>query len=538
MVLALHVASLPTDTDVIYKCQEDQDNIATLAAVRFINDHHRHGYKFKFVSLDSRSADEKTDPCGVILGITLEETECHIVNPKPLDQCNTRMETETKVTAKCNVTVLSFEGKAIVACYICDTKPDSHEILVTKCPDCPILLPLNDPNGLESMKTALQKFNKESNHESYFKLLEVGRISTKWMLSGQGFFAQFAITETNCPKTVDYQKQKACKALCGVKARYGFCKSYRVGNEEPEVECEIYKAQNTTHPMKHPAQSRKDCKFHGFPPPHFPGHNLPHPEHASHEDKGRDKRPDRVGRPGHASHEDRDKRPDRGGRPGHASHEDKDRDKRPDRGGRPGHASHEDKGRDKRPDRGGRPGHASHEDKGRDKRPDRGGRPGHASHEDKGRDKKPDQGGRPEHARLEDKARDKSPDQGGRPERVGHEDKGRDKRPDRGGHPGHENLEDKGRDKRPDRWGRPEHASHEDKGRDKRPDREGRPKHTSHEDKGRDKRPEGRPEFPYRGFVKIPPSIYPICPFLPPCLCQDPSDHVPPSPPPPPPPPQ
>uniref|UniRef100_A0A9J7ZJ16 Alpha-2-HS-glycoprotein 1 n=1 Tax=Cyprinus carpio carpio TaxID=630221 RepID=A0A9J7ZJ16_CYPCA len=472
VLLDLSWKNLPTDTDVIYKCQEDQDNIATLAAVRFINDHHRHGYKFKFVSLDSRSADEKTDPCGVILGITLEETECHIVNPKPLDQCNTRMETETKVTAKCNVTVLSFEGKAIVACYICDTKPDSHEILVTKCPDCPILLPLNDPNGLESMKTALQKFNKESNHESYFKLLEVGRISTKWMLSGQGFFAQFAITETNCPKTVDYQKQKACKALCGVKARYGFCKSYRVGNEEPEVECEIYKAQvylsityssfrpvtpsyfvltklyclcsnyfqNTTHPMKHPAQSRKDCKFHGFPPPHFPGHNLPHPEHASHEDKGRDKRPDR------------------------------------------------------------------------------GGRPGHASHEDKGRDKKPDQGGRPEHARLEDKARDKSPDQGGRPERVGHEDKGRDKRPDR--------------------WGRPEHASHEDKGRDKRPDREGRPKHTSHEDKGRDKRPEGRPEFPYRGFVKIPPSIYPICPFLPPCLCQDPSDHVPPSPPPPPPPPQ
>uniref|UniRef100_A0A8C1TQD8 Alpha-2-HS-glycoprotein 1 n=1 Tax=Cyprinus carpio TaxID=7962 RepID=A0A8C1TQD8_CYPCA len=481
LVSALHVASLLTDTDVIYKCQEDQDNIATLAAERFINDHHHHGYKFKFVSLDSRSADKKTDLCEVIFGITLEETECHIVNPKPLDQCNTRMETETKVTAKCNVTVLSFEGKAIVACYICDTKPDSHEILVTKCPDCPILLPLNDPNGLESVKTALQKFNKESNHESYFKLLEVGRISTK---------------------------------------RYGFCKSYRVGNEEPEVECEIYKAQNTTHPMKHPAQSRKDCKFHGFPPPHFPGHNLPHPEHASHEDKGRDKRPDR------------------GGRPGHASHEDKDRDKRPDRGGRPEHGGNEDKGRDKRPDQVVRPEHAGHEDKGRDKSPERGGRPERTSKEGKERDKEPDQGGRPEHARHENSGERRGGDEGRPPGPPGHEDKGRDKSPDQGGRPERTSKEDKGRDKRPDRWGRPEHASHEDKGRDKRPDREGRPKHTSHEDKGRDKRPEGRPEFPYRGFVKIPPSIYPICPFLPPCLCQDPSDHVPPSPPPPPPPPQ
>ncbi len=35
------------------------------------------------------------NPCEVILGITLEETECHIVNPKPLDQCNARTETET-----------------------------------------------------------------------------------------------------------------------------------------------------------------------------------------------------------------------------------------------------------------------------------------------------------------------------------------------------------------------------------------------------------------------------------------------------------
>ncbi|XP_016367479.1 antihemorrhagic factor cHLP-B-like [Sinocyclocheilus rhinocerous] len=96
----------------------------------------------------------KTDPCEVILGITLEETECHIVNPKPLDQCNTRMERETKVTAKCNVTVSSVEGKAAVKRYICDTEPASHEILVTKCPDCPSLLPLHDPKALESVKTA------------------------------------------------------------------------------------------------------------------------------------------------------------------------------------------------------------------------------------------------------------------------------------------------------------------------------------------------------------------------------------------------
>ncbi|RXN24455.1 antihemorrhagic factor cHLP-B-like protein [Labeo rohita] len=244
LVSALHGASLPAETDVEYKCQKDQDKIATLEAERFINGHHRHGYKFKFVSQDSRSADEKKDPCDVILGITLEETECHIVNPKPLDQCKARMESETKVTAKCNVTISSVEGKAAVKRYICDTEPGSHEMLVKKCPDCPSLLPLHDPKALESVKTALQKFNKQSNHKSYFKLMEVGRISTQWMFSGQSYFAQFAIMETNCTNKEAPQKEEACKALCWDQARYGFCKSSKVGTEEPEVECELYEAQD------------------------------------------------------------------------------------------------------------------------------------------------------------------------------------------------------------------------------------------------------------------------------------------------------
>ncbi|CAM4653217.1 unnamed protein product [Leuciscus chuanchicus] len=248
LVSALHAASLHKDSDVGYKCQADQDKNATLAAERFINEHHRHGYKFKFVSLDSRSAEKKIDPCEVVLRITLEETECHITSPKPLDQCTTRSEAETKVTAKCNVTVSSFKGKASVESYICDTEAASHKILVTKCPDCPSLLPLHDPKGLESVQSALKKFNKDSSHASYFKLLEVGRIRTQWMSFGQSFFAEFAIMETNCSKEEASQKPEACKALCGDKARYGFCESSKFGTpvqgvEGLEVECKVYEAQ-------------------------------------------------------------------------------------------------------------------------------------------------------------------------------------------------------------------------------------------------------------------------------------------------------
>lgn len=299
LVSALYAASLPSASQVEYKCQEDQDNNVTRVAEQFINNHHRHGYKFKFVTLDSRTAEGKVDACEVVLRMTLKETECHIVNPKALDQCNIRSESETSVTAKCNVTVYSVEEKAAVKRYICDTEPASHELLVQKCPDCPALLPLHDPRGLETVKTALQKFNKESNQTSYFKLMEVGRISTQWMFLGQSFFTEFAIVETDCPNK--QASPEACKALCVDQARYGFCKSTKVSNLEPTVECEIFAAHNST--QHHPGHSKRDCKPHGPPPHHHHLHHH-HPEHAGHGHK--DKTLDHRGQPEHSHHADKD----------------------------------------------------------------------------------------------------------------------------------------------------------------------------------------------------------------------------------------
>ncbi|KAA0712519.1 Antihemorrhagic factor cHLP-B [Triplophysa tibetana] len=296
LISALYAISLPPASEVEYKCQEDQDNNATRVAEQFINNHHRHGYKFKFVSLDGRTAEGKADACEVVLKMTLMETECHIVNPKPLDQCNIRLESETSVTAKCNVTIYSVEGKAAVKCYICGTEPASHELLVKKCPDCLTLLPLHDPQGLETVKIALQKFNKESNQTSYFKLVEVGRISSQ-MLSRQSFFAEFTIVETDCPNK--QASPEACKALCMDQARYGFCKSCKVQDLEPTVECEVFEAHNSTQHMHHHGHSRRVCKARRPPP-----HHHHRPEHAGHGHK--EKTHDHRGRPEHTHHTDKD----------------------------------------------------------------------------------------------------------------------------------------------------------------------------------------------------------------------------------------
>lgn len=57
--------------------------------------------------------------------------------------------------------------------------PASKQQLATICPDCPSLLPLHDPKGLESVKAAIEEFNVKSEHDSYFKLMEVGRLTSQ-----------------------------------------------------------------------------------------------------------------------------------------------------------------------------------------------------------------------------------------------------------------------------------------------------------------------------------------------------------------------
>uniref|UniRef100_A0AAY4BBZ1 Cystatin fetuin-A-type domain-containing protein n=1 Tax=Denticeps clupeoides TaxID=299321 RepID=A0AAY4BBZ1_9TELE len=267
-----------------FSCAEDSKDAAAQAAERFINQHHFHGYKFRLHEILSSQVEKKGTPeCELLLELNLDETECHIVNPKPYGDCEIRSFGETKVESNCNVTVTEKDGKPFIKKYACTTEPD----IVKICPDCPTLLPLNDEKGLGSVKSAIEKFNKDSNQTSYFRLMEVGRISAGWMPMGMSFFAQFAIVETNCPSKPMPAEQDKCRALCQEEARHGFCKSTLLGNGDVSVDCEVYDVQNETHHHhSHPPSGAcKHGKHHHGPhqrPEHSkPGHPVPpgHPEH-------------------------------------------------------------------------------------------------------------------------------------------------------------------------------------------------------------------------------------------------------------------
>ncbi|KAF4083285.1 hypothetical protein AMELA_G00138190 [Ameiurus melas] len=213
-----------------------------------INKLHHHGYKFKLFSYTEELNLPGLPACQTFMVLTLKETKCHIVNPKPFNECEERKDNETPVIAKCNVTLCDGGEKPGIAQLICDTEPASSEQLIRSCPDCPTLLPLHDPEGLESVKAAIEKFNKESNQTSYFKLLEVGRLSTQHnMKFGMSHFAEFAIVETECSDNVKNEEKPSCKQKCPNEAHHGFCKSTQLGNGDLTVNCEIYEVQNTTH---------------------------------------------------------------------------------------------------------------------------------------------------------------------------------------------------------------------------------------------------------------------------------------------------
>lgn len=52
----------------------------------------------------------------------------------------------------------------------------TNKEMVMICPDCPTLMPLNSPEGLDAVHKAVEKFNHNETNQHYYTLQEVGRI--------------------------------------------------------------------------------------------------------------------------------------------------------------------------------------------------------------------------------------------------------------------------------------------------------------------------------------------------------------------------
>ncbi|XP_062306228.1 alpha-2-HS-glycoprotein 1 isoform X2 [Osmerus eperlanus] len=275
----------------VVTCDEKSDGEpAARLAMQHINKNHHHGYKFKLSKLRSIWTEKEQEGPGCVLhlGMDLHETTCHVVNPKPFEECEVRRMCETLVKADCNVTISVAPETTTALSYVCNTEPSKIVVERRMCPDCPTLMPLHHPDGLASIKAALAKFNREGNHTFAFKLLEVGRLRSGWIDElERSEYAEFAVVETDCPAKARIHPQ-ACKSLCPDQARHGYCKSSLMRSTDVTVDCEIYEAKNSTQPSGTDPNKCRPHMGHGpvihpTKPPHHMGHGpVIHPTKPPH----------------------------------------------------------------------------------------------------------------------------------------------------------------------------------------------------------------------------------------------------------------
>ncbi|TDH08213.1 hypothetical protein EPR50_G00095360 [Perca flavescens] len=218
-------------------CTAESGAAAARLAMHRINENHRHGYKFKLQEIQGNKVEKKNDGCNLELQLNLQETVCHVVNPKHFEECQIRGEGERAVTANCTVKMSVKNTDANVTKYECDTRQVKTNL------DVPVLVPLNSTEGLKSVNEAVSKFNLNATNKHHYILKEVGRIR---LGSGKDYYAEFALVETHCPMGSRINPE-ACKPLCPDRAHHAFCKStYLNATGLQSVECEFYPPSNTT----------------------------------------------------------------------------------------------------------------------------------------------------------------------------------------------------------------------------------------------------------------------------------------------------
>ncbi|KAJ7420477.1 alpha 2-HS glycoprotein [Pitangus sulphuratus] len=172
--LPIHKA-VPAAPPAPLGCDDPESEAAAEVAVNYINGHSHHGYKFAL----NRIEDVRVVPQGpnneiIFLELDLLETKCPILSPTPLANCTVRSFIEHAVEGDCDVKLQKLDGTISVLASKCHSHADSSEDIGKVCPDCPMLVSLNNTEVLEAVSAALNDFNSKTTGP-YLRLLEIGR---------------------------------------------------------------------------------------------------------------------------------------------------------------------------------------------------------------------------------------------------------------------------------------------------------------------------------------------------------------------------
>ncbi|XP_015681073.1 antihemorrhagic factor HSF-like [Protobothrops mucrosquamatus] len=197
---------------------EDAEKWADLA-VNYINKHNLHGYKYAVnVIKEIFVLPRNGDLVAVFLKLNLLDTECHVLDPTPVENCTVRPQHYHDVEMVCDAKIM-FNVKTFKEDFFF---PDSVEDVQQKCPKCPILLPLSDPHVVDSVEYVLNKHNEKLSGHIY-EVLEISRGQHKY--EPEAYYVEFVIVEVNCTAQEAHDDHHQCHPYTSGEEHIGFCRA-------------------------------------------------------------------------------------------------------------------------------------------------------------------------------------------------------------------------------------------------------------------------------------------------------------------------
>ncbi|XP_072110629.1 fetuin-B-like [Mobula birostris] len=226
-------------------CNEQWVVKAADLAVEHINADQPGEYKYVLNKIENAQEDRRKQATpSVYFEFEILETKCHLLNPKPVAQCEVRSGPEA-ISGDCKIQLQMNKttGCIKVDRYWCLISPDSDDMVLRPCRDCPHRIALNHSDASSAVTAALHKYNQNSSKPNYFVVQKITRASSQ-KLAGKKVFVEFVIQETTCPKTSSLLNCTANKGKFAFRNK-GFCTAsvYKpiTGQEEVEVKCEHYR---------------------------------------------------------------------------------------------------------------------------------------------------------------------------------------------------------------------------------------------------------------------------------------------------------
>ncbi|XP_039983912.1 fetuin-B [Xiphias gladius] len=216
-------------------------------AVTYINEDRHEGYKFALNRIANVHLHAQ-GPAGNVYYLDLDvlETKCHIGSPKPWKRCDVRAFMETQISGTCNTTILHTpEGYTYLYSYDCVLVPDPTEKLQQTCPTCPVLLPTDSPQALNTAQVTLASYKRRSKLAAGLGVKKVTRAAVQ-TVPVKASFVEYTVQE--CPEGVTERGTCQRLTLNSDTETAGFCAGSVHGdmNTYPDVQvsCEMFKVQN------------------------------------------------------------------------------------------------------------------------------------------------------------------------------------------------------------------------------------------------------------------------------------------------------